>query len=78
LPALIKIKGVCYIAAAYEHSLAVTRSGSVFSWGSAFQADAEDSLKPRIVEGFGDVSVRRVAAGKSVAFAISQVGELIF
>jgi alpha-tubulin suppressor-like RCC1 family protein len=60
------------IAASAEHSLAVTQSGAVFSWGSALQPEAEDSLRPIIVEGFGGARLRQVFAGGSAAFAVSE------
>jgi alpha-tubulin suppressor-like RCC1 family protein len=76
-PALVEeLGGVCGISAAAEHSLAVTQSGAVFSWGRAFMPEAEDALRPILVEGFQGVRVRRVCAGGDVAFAIGEEGEV--
>jgi alpha-tubulin suppressor-like RCC1 family protein len=70
------LEGVRSIAGAYERSLAVTQSGDVFSWGEAFVPEAEDLLRPIMVEGFESARVRRVLAGADVAFAIGEDGEL--
>jgi alpha-tubulin suppressor-like RCC1 family protein len=85
------LEGVCSIAAGYQHSLAVTESGAVLIWGryllrEEMDSDASEDLEnneetenlllPTIVEGFGAVRVRRVLAGGSAAFAISEEGEL--
>jgi alpha-tubulin suppressor-like RCC1 family protein len=66
------LKGVRVIAAAEAHSLAVTQSGEVFSWGYALL----NALRPIIVEGFGGVRVRSVCAGHCVVFAMGEAGEL--
>jgi alpha-tubulin suppressor-like RCC1 family protein len=76
-PALVEgLEGVRGIAVAFELSLAVTQSGTVFWWGCALKHGAEDSLRPILVEGFGALRVRRVCAGDNKAFAIGEAGEL--
>jgi hypothetical protein len=77
LPALVEgLDGVRGIATATDHSLAVTQSGAVFSWGRALVHGAQPELRPILVEGFGEVRVRRGSAGKDAAFAIGGDGEL--
>jgi alpha-tubulin suppressor-like RCC1 family protein len=80
VPALVEgLEGVCGIASACGHSLAVTQSESVFSCGVALQPEEEDSLCPVIVEGFGEGGrMRRVCAGlpSPAAFAIGEDGEI--
>jgi alpha-tubulin suppressor-like RCC1 family protein len=76
-PALVEgLEGVCGVAAAIDHSLAVTQSGAVFQCGASFLPGAQDALRPVIVEGFAGVRVRRVCAGDSVAVAIGGDGDL--
>jgi alpha-tubulin suppressor-like RCC1 family protein len=76
-PLLVEgLQGVCSIAAGTLRSLAVTQSGSVFIWGGAVLPGEEKALRPSIVEGFGEVRVRRVCAGRGVTFAIGDDGEL--
>jgi E3 ubiquitin-protein ligase HERC1 len=76
-PVLVEgLEGVCSIAAATDHCLAVTHSGAVFSWGSAYQDEAENQLRPSIVEGFEGVRVRRVCDSEIIYFAIGEAGEL--
>jgi alpha-tubulin suppressor-like RCC1 family protein len=70
------LKGVFGIAVGYAHSLAVAQSGGVLSWGRAIQSEAENELRPTIVEGFGAVRVRSVCAGGGTAFAIGEAGQL--
>jgi alpha-tubulin suppressor-like RCC1 family protein len=70
------LDGVRSIAAADAHSLAVTQSGVVFSWGRAVRRGAQHSLRPIIVEGFEGVRVHQACAGREVAFAIGEDGEL--
>jgi alpha-tubulin suppressor-like RCC1 family protein len=70
------LEGVRGVAAAAEHSLAVTQSGTVFSWGHNDQYGVEDSLRPVIVAGFGGARMRRVCAGDRASFAIGEDGEL--
>lgn len=75
-PALVEgLEGACGIAAATKHSLAVTQSGAVFSWGRSFQREAQGCLRLILVEGFGGVRVRRVCPGVSEAVAIGEAGE---
>jgi alpha-tubulin suppressor-like RCC1 family protein len=77
-PVLVEgLEGVRGGAAAFCHSFAVTHSGVVFSWGMALLPEAEDELRPIIVEGFGAVRVRRVSANAGIAFAIGEAGELL-
>jgi alpha-tubulin suppressor-like RCC1 family protein len=76
-PALVAgLDNVRSIAAASHHSLAATQSGAVFSWGAAVQPGAADSLRPRIVDGFEGVRVRRVYAGRGAAFATGEAREV--
>jgi alpha-tubulin suppressor-like RCC1 family protein len=80
-PALLEgFEDVRCAAASQFRSLAVTQSEDVFSWGAALQSEAEDELRPIIVEGFGGVRVRRVCAGSYAGwrqfFAIGEKGEL--
>jgi hypothetical protein len=70
------LEGVRGVATSNGHSLAVTESGAVFSWGGSFWPQYEDALSSSIVDGFGEVSVRRVYAGDEAAFAIGEKGEL--
>jgi hypothetical protein len=79
-PVLVGVcEGVSSVDAAAEYSLAVTQSGAVFSWGQALLheegAQAQDSLRPIIVEGFGGVRVLRLCAAACTACAIGQAGE---
>jgi alpha-tubulin suppressor-like RCC1 family protein len=82
---------MCSIAAdSGANSLAVSQSGDVYSWGRGLSpeeegesADSEDlelapqlSLRPRLVEGFGSVRVRRVCDGSDLAFAIGEAGQV--
>jgi alpha-tubulin suppressor-like RCC1 family protein len=76
-PVLVEgLDGVRGIAVGSGFSLAVTQSGVVFSWGCALLPEAEDSLRPIIVEGLEGVRIRGVFAGGSTAFAVSEDGEL--
>jgi alpha-tubulin suppressor-like RCC1 family protein len=69
-PALLEgLEAVCGIASASCHSYAVIQSGGVFKWGDSV------ALRPVIVEGFGEVRVHRVCAGRCVDFAIGQNGD---
>jgi alpha-tubulin suppressor-like RCC1 family protein len=70
------LEGVRSIASGSGYNLAVTQSGLVFSWGFALLREAEDSLRPIIVDGFAGVRVRRVCAGTYIALAIGEDGEL--
>jgi alpha-tubulin suppressor-like RCC1 family protein len=70
------LEGVRDVAAACDDSLAVTQSGTVFSWGRFQHGRADDVLRPSTNEGFGGVHVRRVCAGGREAFAIGDDGEL--
>jgi alpha-tubulin suppressor-like RCC1 family protein len=79
-PVLVEgLESVCGVAAAYHHSFAVTQSGAVFSWGHALltQEREQHSLRPIVVEEFGEMRVRRVCAGPFIAFAIGEAGELL-
>jgi alpha-tubulin suppressor-like RCC1 family protein len=77
-PALIEtIKDVRDITAADQHSLGVTRSGTVFRWGSGFHDGTEIELRPFVVEGFGAVQVSSVCAGIGTAFATGEAGQLL-
>jgi alpha-tubulin suppressor-like RCC1 family protein len=74
-PTLVKrFEGVCGIT----KSLAVTQSGAVFTWGGALAhtSKKKELLRPTIVEGCGEVRVRRVCGGGNVAFTIGESGEL--
>jgi alpha-tubulin suppressor-like RCC1 family protein len=76
-PVLVEgLESVRSIAAGDHGCFVVTQSGAVFQWGCALLAEAEDSLRPIIVEGFGGVLVRRVCAGDYTAFAIGDGGEI--
>jgi alpha-tubulin suppressor-like RCC1 family protein len=76
-PMLVEgLEGVRSLAAGARHSLAATHSGAVFRWGHAFHPQYIIPLSPIIVEGFGEVRVRRVCAGGYTAFAIGEGGEL--
>jgi alpha-tubulin suppressor-like RCC1 family protein len=44
----------------------------------SIEAEMEDLLRPTLVEGLGEVSVRHVCAGLHVAFAIGENGELFW
>jgi hypothetical protein len=70
------LEGVLGVAAAVHHSLAVTRSGAVFSWAQAIVPEAHESLRPVIVEGFEGVRVRDVFAAAGGAFATGEYGKL--
>jgi hypothetical protein len=88
------LEGVRAIAAAADHTLAVTQSGDLFFWGRALLLDQTEGpegpevwygpalFRPTIVEGFGEVRVRRVCvcadadADEGSVFAIGEDGEL--
>jgi alpha-tubulin suppressor-like RCC1 family protein len=76
-PTLVEgLEGVRSFHAAYGHSLAVTQSGGVFLWGTGLSLELKSELRPIMVEGFGEVRVRRVCAGNTIAFAVGEAGEL--
>jgi alpha-tubulin suppressor-like RCC1 family protein len=76
-PVLVEgLEGVRCIASAYDRSLAVTLSGVLNRWGRAFVPGRKDLRCSTIVKGFGGVRVRHGCAGKDVAFAIGEAGEL--
>jgi alpha-tubulin suppressor-like RCC1 family protein len=58
------IEGMCVIGAAHDHSLAVTQSGAVFSWGCALIYEEDADPAPPIVEGFEGVCMRGVCNGE--------------
>jgi hypothetical protein len=77
------LENVRGIAADHGHSLAVTQSGAVFNWGRALvqeqevEEEEDGTLRPIIVEGFGEGEcVRRVYAGFAAFFGIGEAGEL--
>jgi alpha-tubulin suppressor-like RCC1 family protein len=70
------LENVRGITSGVNRNLAVTQSGAVFSWGESRLLGPEDALRPVTVEGFGEVRVRRVCAGRYTAFAIGEAGEL--
>jgi alpha-tubulin suppressor-like RCC1 family protein len=76
-PALVEgLEGVRGIATDCNRSLAVTQWGAVFHWGKSFLPEAENELRPTIVEGFEGVRVRRVSAGLGAIFAIGENGRV--
>jgi alpha-tubulin suppressor-like RCC1 family protein len=79
-PVLIEegMEGVCGIGSAYDHSLAVTRSGTVFSWGTLLTRSSrgKTELRPVAVEGFGGVRIRSVCGGQGKIFAIGRNGDV--
>jgi alpha-tubulin suppressor-like RCC1 family protein len=74
-PALVEgledVRGVV----AGAHCVALTQSGAVFTWGSALQPEAQDLLRPILVEGFSEVRVSHVRASLYVIYAIGEDGE---
>jgi len=67
------------IAAGYEHSLAMTAGGAVWSWGSNYSGQLGDgSNANRSVPGrvAGIASVRSIAAGASFSLALKSDGSL--
>jgi alpha-tubulin suppressor-like RCC1 family protein len=71
-----ELEDVRSIGAGYARSLAVMQSGAVFCWGASLQHQVPDSLRPIVVEGFGGVRVRRVAAAIGETLAFGEAGEL--
>jgi E3 ubiquitin-protein ligase HERC2 len=70
------LEGVRSIAVGDRHTCTMTLAGDVFSWGKSVSPEAQDVLRPTIVEGFGGVRVRRVCTGGSNAYAIGEDGEV--
>ena len=70
----------CSVAAGQMHSLAVTQSGALYSWGyGSFgqlgHGDKENQLLPKRVEGLQE-RVCSVAAGESHSLAVTQTSAL--
>jgi alpha-tubulin suppressor-like RCC1 family protein len=73
--------GVVAVDAGYEHSIAVTLEGAVYTWGSGWatgQGDPGTQQVPNIVTGggLGDAVVVHVAAGYEHSMALTATGGL--
>jgi len=72
------------LASGWEHSLAVSRSGAVYSWGAGYEGtrpvcghgSVQKEVRPRIIEALTSLHVVEVSAGWDHSFVITIDGEL--
>jgi alpha-tubulin suppressor-like RCC1 family protein len=72
---------VCGVAAGGLHSLVVSTTGRLYSFGcralgALGHGDQDDQMTPRLVEGLHGLRVLAVAAGKYHSLALSEAGEV--
>jgi len=73
---------VLSVSSGYEHCLAVTEAGAVFSWGWNFHGQCGhgisgvDHLQPRLVEALAGVRPRIVSAGDNHSIVVTECGSV--
>lgn len=77
----LKDEDVVHISAGETHTLAISRSGSIFSWGSGDygklgHGDTATVFAPKLIDELKHVKVRLCSAGSFHSLAISQQGQL--
>jgi hypothetical protein len=61
------------------HALALTKSGSIYSWGSKNNGELGyktlvNDFKPKLIENLSEISINQICCGSSFSLALSQSG----